>query len=313
MRLRVSAHSVGPVSPHISCTSTVEWTMIPERDCVRTQWITTLEHELDVWHKPRRTTMSARLMHRTLGRILAYTAWHSPAEHGLFWDPDGTMPWKELYRVLQEDASLRFVRESHLRELEHLDFELPFVIEGSLLRLRPGFPPPDYPVVETPPETLYYGCRRKQYAFVLKNGLRSSNRSFLTLSSHMELALRIAQRRDPKPVIVQVFPRKAGLADLVVRKAGEHLFLVEEVGIEYILFPLLREDELLELTAAKKKEKVSAAPRTPTLAGSYTLGPDDLGIDSAREGSTPRGKARKEKKGRDWKRESRKERNKRSF
>ncbi len=27
--------------------------------------------------------MSARLMHRTLGRILAYTAWHSPAEHGL--------------------------------------------------------------------------------------------------------------------------------------------------------------------------------------------------------------------------------------
>lgn len=112
----------------------------------------------------------------------------------------------------------------------------------------------------------------------------------------MELALRIAQRRDPKPVIVQVFPRKAGLADLVVRKAGEHLFLVEEVGIEYILFPLLREDELLELTAAKKKEKVSAAPRTPTLAGSYTLGPDDLGIDSAREGSTPRGKARKREK-----------------
>ena len=108
--------------------------------------------------------MAAQYHPKTLAKTLAYIACHAPAEFGLFWDPDGTMPWKELYWVLQEDPSLRFVRESIIRELTGLGVTLPFVLEGSRIRLSTGAEKPSYPVAENVPERLYLACRRKQYA-----------------------------------------------------------------------------------------------------------------------------------------------------
>ncbi len=70
--------------------------------------------------------MAGRVNPRTLARTLSTIAVHCPWEHGLFWDPDGSMPWKEFYWALQEDHSLRFVRESHIRELAYLGLEVPF-------------------------------------------------------------------------------------------------------------------------------------------------------------------------------------------
>ena len=75
---------------------------------------------------------------KTLARTLAYIAVHSPHEFGLYWDADGSMPWKEFYWALQEDDSLRFVRESSVRELQLLGIELPFSLEGNRLRLSSG-------------------------------------------------------------------------------------------------------------------------------------------------------------------------------
>ncbi len=83
--------------------------------------------------------MAAQYNPKTLAKTLSYIAYQAPAEYGLFWDPDGTMPWKELYWALQEDPSLRFVREGIVRELNYLPgCELPFALEGNLLRLRAG-------------------------------------------------------------------------------------------------------------------------------------------------------------------------------
>src|SRR5208337_4911171 len=94
---------------------------------------------------------------KTLAKILDYIARRSPGEHGLFWDPDGGMPWKEFYWVLQEDPSLRFVRESTIRELALLGIELPFALDGKLLRLRPEVACPRYPSASEVPERLYFG------------------------------------------------------------------------------------------------------------------------------------------------------------
>ena len=123
--------------------------------------------------------MAAQYNPKTLAKTICYITCHAPAEYGLFWDPDATMPWKELYWALQEDPTLRFIRESHIRELTYLGLELPFVLDGNLLRLMPNWPQPSYPLTDSPPERLYFACRRKQYSILREHGITASRRPYL--------------------------------------------------------------------------------------------------------------------------------------
>ena len=116
---------------------------------------------------------------KTLAKTLDYIIWRSPGEYGLFWDPDGTMPWKDFYWALQEDLSLRFVRQSTIRELTLLGIELPFALDGNLLRLRPEFALPVYPPASDVPERLYFGLKPKNLAHTQKFGLISTRRRFV--------------------------------------------------------------------------------------------------------------------------------------
>ena len=136
---------------------------------------------------------------KILAKTLDYISRHSPGEHGLFWDPDGTMPWKELYWAMQEDPSLRFVRESTIREIGSLGIELPFVLDGSRLRLVAEVGSPQYPPASEVPGRLTSGIRAKNMVYVQDNGLKSVGRPFVALCADRELALRIAKRREPEP------------------------------------------------------------------------------------------------------------------
>lgn len=246
-------------------------------------------------------------MPKTLAKTLTYMAVHSPAEFGLFWDGDGTMPWKELYWAMQEDPSTRFVRETHLRELAFLGIEMPFSLEGSVLRLRTGVSVPDYPVVHDPPARLFHCCRRQQYPSVLKHGLSAAGRPFLRLSADREMALRIAKRRDPEPVTIEVLAEQACRGGVVLRSAGPELFLVESLPLEYLMCPPMREEALLKLSGgAKKEKKKPVKPEHAFSPGSFLVGEESLfGVPSQKAG-------KKSRRGAEWKREARKDRNKRT-
>ncbi len=246
--------------------------------------------------------------HKTLARILDYIARRSPGEYGLFWDRDGVMPWKEFYWALQEDPSLRFVRESSIRELALLGIELPFLLEGNLLRLAAGVSPPDYPLATELPERLFYGIRPKMLVKAQDFGLRSSARPFIPLSADRELAIRIAKRREKEPILVEVLASKALASGVPFMTAGPSLYLAESVPVEFILFPRIRQDlaaRLLSERAVKPKEKASPPPAP----GSFTVSPGHVtapgfGKSSAKSGKSSKG---------GWKKDSRKERRKRDI
>ncbi len=255
--------------------------------------------------------MSSKMTHQTLARTLTYVAYHSPAEFGLFWNPDGTMPWKELYWALQEDDSLRFVRESHIRELTCLGFELPFGLDDNgVLRLCEGFPPREYPLAPDVPERLYWGCRRKYFPFVFRNGLVSTGRLFTVLCGTRELAMRIGRRRDPEPVMIEVLARKALAAGTAFRQDGDELYLVESVDHQYLMFPIGYKDAPPKLEGkSARKDKTEAPVPFPSSAGSFILQPDHV-QDPYNTG----GRDRKVKKEKDRKKtERRKDRHKRSI
>lgn len=257
--------------------------------------------------------MAGRYLPKTLAKTLAYITCHAPGEHGLFWEADGTMPWKELYWVLQEDPSLRFVRESNIRELTYLGIELPFELDGNLLRLRDGVAAPVYPVAE-PPERLFYACRRKQYLVVSRQGLSNpANRSYTGLAANEDLALRLGHRRDPEPILIEVRAKKAFEEGILFREAGPALYLAESVPPDCLLLPLIREDELEKFALQSKKEKKPAKPRTPPTPGSFFMDLQQMREQNPDKGAKSRDSRKKGQKGPDWKREARKERrNKRS-
>jgi len=251
---------------------------------------------------------------KTLAKTLSYIAWHAPGEYGLFWDSDGTMPWKELYWALQQDASLRFVREAHMREMAYLGLDLPFYLDGSLLRLQENTAVPEYPVT-TPAERLYYACPRKRYPFVLMHGLSSpGNRPFLALAADKNLALQLGRRRDADPIMVEVQAKKASLEGVAFRLVAPSLYLVESVAAAYLICPPIRESEMERLAARKKKERPSAPSESTLQPGSFYLDSAKLFEPEHEKGHETHAKRKgRGKKGSDWKRDSRNLRNKRSI
>jgi putative RNA 2'-phosphotransferase len=231
------------------------------------------------------------------------------------------MPWKELYWALQEDESLRFVRESHIRELNFLGIDLPFHLDDKLLHLDHNAEIPEYPVAE-PPEKLYYACRRKQFPVLSRSGLTApANRSFLPLAVDEGLALTLGRRRDPDPLMIEVEAGKAAEDGVLFREAGPHLYLVESMPPQYLILPTLREEEIGRFEAKKKEEKSAKKTPPPPTPGSFLMDLDHL--QEPQPGKRERRRAEKEKKkekdkrksqkGPDWKRSARKERRKRDL
>ena len=245
---------------------------------------------------------------KTLAKTIDYISWRSPGEYGLFWDPEGTMPWKEFYWALQEDSSLRFVRQSTIQELTLLGMELPFALDGTLLRLRPEFVLPAYRPASDVPARLYFGMKPKNLAYTQKIGLRSSRRRFVPICSERELALRIARRDGKAPLAIEILAREACQTGISFLAAGPHLYLVESIPAQFILFPKVRQDLAERLAAPARKPEVLPSPHTAP--GSFIVQTRHLEAPGAVK-PTKKG-AKKDPKG-GWKKEGRKERHKRDM
>jgi len=249
---------------------------------------------------------------KTLAKTISYITYHAPAEYGLFWDPDATMPWKELYWVLKEDPSLRFVRESHIRELTYLGLELPFVLDGNLLRLMPNLAQSSYPVADCPPERLYFACRRKQYSIFLEHGIAGSHRPYVPVCADRELALRLGKRRDPEPLLIDVLAAGAASEGELIRWAGAELYLMEAIPVRHLSFPMLRAEQHAALTTRKKVNPKPPRPDLPISAGSFLVDTHHLLSQSPGGKEVDKATKQKRKKQNDWKRKAKKERHKRS-
>ena len=245
---------------------------------------------------------------KTLAKVLDYIARRCPGEHGLFWDTDGAMPWKEFYWALQEDPSLRFVRESTIRELALLGIKLPFALDGNLLRLCPEVERPCYPPASEVPERLYFGLRPKNLVQTQRDGLKSAGRRFIAVCADRELALRIARRREQSPVLIEIRAREASGSGVSFLVASPHLYLVESIPAEFIIFPKIRHDFAEKLAGGVRKPEDQ--PSRPIAPGSFIVQTHHLQAPGAGP-ITEKGAKKDAKSG--WKKERRKERHKRDM
>ncbi len=255
----------------------------------------------------------------TLAKTLAHILYHAPHEYGLFWNADGTMPWKEFYWALQEDPELRFVREAHIREINYLGIEFPARLEGNQLHLHDRFflPIParandDHLSILPIPKKLFFACRHKTYLTTIEHGLESSGRPFVPLFAVRDLADRVGKRRDPEAIVIEILTESALKDGIVFLKAGEGLFLTKKIPAKHLLFPKLKENVFSELIKSKgtsKNKQTSGKTWHPSTPGSFQL--EMHHMDEQFQKTSRHERKQKEKRGPDWKRASRKDREKR--
>lgn len=260
----------------------------------------------------------SRIPPKTLAKVLATIACFEPGEHGLFWDPDGSMPWKEFLWALQQQDGLKHVREAHVREISLLGIDLPFRLEGPVLRLSGTEPGPVYAEADSPPPRLYFGAKRRSYETIRMHGLSALGRPYLRLAADRSLALLWAQRRDPDPFVLEIDTAKAAELGMHFLSAGGGLYLASILPASCLILPLIRQEEPSGSAASAHGAKKGPPSKTgPSLgagiqAGGFTVGAHHLGHGGQEPESGAKREGKKGRGGAGWKRASRGERNKRS-
>lgn len=227
-----------------------------------------------------------------LAKFLSYVLGRNPDEFGLVPENRGFFKIKELLKALNQEEGWRHIRMAHLNEVALTVVPSPVEIHGNRIRaLDRSHLPQLTPAVQLP-KLLYIAVRNRAYPAVIEKGLHSRNQGDLLLSSDLEMARRIGQRRDQHPVMLTVQVSRSRERGTRYQKYGQGLFIADILYPDTFSGPPLPKEK--SAPAPSKKQVIPSHAKTP---GSYF--PD---ISPPNEPGKPR---RKEA---DWKKDRRRAR-----
>ena len=226
-----------------------------------------------------------------LAKILQYILGHRPDEFGLLPDDQGYVGVKELIKVLHEEKWHQ-VRRGHLETLPLYVPQAGIEMEGSRIRACARDRLPALSAAPVVPKQLFAGIRRKAYDITQHEGLvPQTHPTSVLLYADLDLALRVARRRDAEPVIVTVQTTVARRSGIDFKRFGETIYLAARVPANCCRLPKRPKRAAVERPA---RETPTARP-SPT-PGSYAVDWDRLEKNAAPTKSSPR-------KSKNWRRE----------
>ena len=206
--------------------------------------------------------------------------------------PKGLCPSRTSFRPSTRNRAGRYVRHGHIQEVlvgkerhafENIDDRLRAVDRSWLWPTSPLTP-------AELPRLLLVPIRRRAHPVVMDRGLKPTAENPLVLAKESEMALRMGQRRDQEPVLIEVLATRAAEEGVEFLSFGD-LFLSKDVPVRFIAGPPVSKEVMEERLARK------AAPPEPVLpVPSFT--PGTFLLDLSR-GDLARRKAGKKAKG--WK------------
>jgi len=232
--------------------------------------------------------------------MLLYILGRKPFEFGLLPDIDGFIRCKDLLQALHEEPGWGYVRQGSINEI--LIGEDRRFFEESSGKLRAKERLWSFDEEENtdllPSKILFLGIRRKAHPVVMDKGLRMIEGSDYILTPDREMAERIARRRDPQPVILEIKAEAALREGLEIRRFG-NLFLIKEIPARFIAGPPVPK-KVIKAREEKEVKKSEQAIVPGFQAGTFLL---DLEKTPAQYRRDKGGK-----KKRTWKEEARRER-----
>ena len=233
--------------------------------------------------------MSHRHQVAALSKFLVYILAHRPDEFGLVLDEHRFVAIKELLQAINEEPGWSHVRQADVieaamtKEREHLE------IRNNRIRAVRGHSDESRGAPIVPPKTLFYGARRKVYPHIVRHGLTPVGKRYVHLTVTSSLAMRIAKRRDPNPVMLEVHAERAAHKGIVFYQASPLIFLTDRVPTMYITGPPLS-------SVLPEKTGPHVQPAAPSSHGFPDSVPPDLAMKPVHQ----------RKRGTTWKEPSRK-------
>ncbi len=185
--------------------------------------------------------MDNRDLKRLVKAIFAMLG-QKPDAFGIVLDEGGWISTKELHQALMAEQGFPHITSKALRQFFPLYRPEKFEWQEDRVRVRPEWQSPGLTIYKriVPPEPLYVTIRPRAHAHVIAHGLRpGGNKRWIVLSTDKEMALRIGRRRDRDPIVAEILVLKACKAGLVFRRAGDLLYLVQELDPQWMNIPPL--------------------------------------------------------------------------
>ncbi len=226
-----------------------------------------------------------------LARFMLYVLGHRPDEFGLVPDSEGFVTYKEFLWAVHEEPGWGYVRKGHINEVLFGEDKALFQPEENGIRALDRRWRLDLEIPsQFPPKILFVAVRRRAHSVVMEKGLAAMEGKYVVLSSARDMAERIGERRDQKPVVLEISAASAQEVGVPFYAFG-NLFLTDHVPARFINGPPVSKKD--GKTPEREREQ-----RGPDFeAGTFVL---DLNRDPD-PSRRPKGKKQK-----GWKEEARK-------
>jgi putative RNA 2'-phosphotransferase len=171
-----------------------------------------------------------------VSRLMAGILRHFPERFGVKLDSDGWTELEELARVISGRSKLQWIRPFHLKAIAATDPRERYQAEAGRIRATYGHTIQvdlsDLP--EATLEELFYPTTREEIDLIQERGLYPIEQTYVHLSGTKEKALEAGKVHTPDPIILKVDGAKAREDGIIIRKAGKDVYLVKEIGANYL-------------------------------------------------------------------------------
>jgi putative RNA 2'-phosphotransferase len=192
-----------------------------------------------------------------LGRTMAGVMRHFPDRYGLRMNKHGWIDLEEFIEaVKKKQRRFRWLKPHHVLAIIDTDPKGRYQFRDGMIRATYGHSVEvelDLPTRGTP-DFLYYPATKEEKDVLAETGLMPSDRKMVHLSKTPEAAVIAGKVRDPEPFIFEVNTKAMVEANITIMKAGNTVYLVENVAPEYLRLMEPEEVPVVEEEPAAKAE-----------------------------------------------------------
>ncbi len=180
-----------------------------------------------------------------LGRTMAGVLRHFPERYGLRMNKQGWVDLDDfINEVKHKQRRFRWLKAHHILAIIDTDPKGRYQFRDGMIKATYAHSVDvelDLPTRGVP-DLLYYPTTSEEKDLLLETGLMPSDRKKVHLSKTVESAVVAGKVRDPEPMVFEVNAKAMIDDELVIKKAGNTVYVVENVPAQYLR--LMEEEEI---------------------------------------------------------------------
>lgn len=169
---------------------------------------------------------------KTVSHALCYAPW----EYGLELDVDGWVSIEQLISSFKNQAKWHDLTEEELVKMIELSEKKRHEIKDGKIRAFYGHSMAEkiYKEVGSPPQYLYHGTNLDNLEQFKKDGLLPMARQYVHLSENIDIASKVASRREGEVVIFSIDTQRAIDEGIVFYHGNEQIWLTDSMPFKFM-------------------------------------------------------------------------------